>query len=157
MTIPLNGPLHSGVPKNERGRPVKNLSSCTAESVEDGSVQRSGEGVKSVRGHSIDGNTLLGWGACLCVSASSDCVGGCGAGQSDVSSGDYVPKLPHPPRYLYRSNVSDVVQAQWLDFGEAQVCRVLRGLRTLGLRTGLVLFRRRRPLCLISIELVVER
>jgi hypothetical protein len=48
MSIPLNGPLHSGIPKHERGCPVQNLSSCAAEGVEDGSIQCSGEGVKSV-------------------------------------------------------------------------------------------------------------
>jgi hypothetical protein len=72
ICIPLDSPLHSVVPKNERGRPVEDLTPCAAEGVEDSSVQGSGEGIQSVRGHGVDGNTLLGRGACRCVSASSD-------------------------------------------------------------------------------------
>jgi hypothetical protein len=94
ICIPLDSPLHSVVPENERGGPVKDLTPCAAESIEDSSIQSTGEGVQSVRGHGIDGNALLGRGACRCVSASSDCVGGPEQVNWARAVGDIYPNCP---------------------------------------------------------------
>jgi hypothetical protein len=58
--IPLNGPVQSSVGNDEGRDNVKDLSAETTESVEDGSVESTGEGTLTVGGEGIGGDALGG-------------------------------------------------------------------------------------------------
>jgi hypothetical protein len=59
----LLSPLHDLVSDDEGNAPVKDLVTGTAEGVEDGGVEGTGEGVLTVLGETVVDNALLGKGA----------------------------------------------------------------------------------------------
>jgi hypothetical protein len=65
--LPLDGPVHSSVGKDEGRGDVEDLAAETAESVEDGSVEGTGEGTLAVSRESVGRDALGGRAACRSI------------------------------------------------------------------------------------------
>lgn len=63
--LPLGGPVHEPVAAGQDGRPVEDLALGAAEGVEEGVVQRAGEGVLAVGGEAPVDDALLLGAACF--------------------------------------------------------------------------------------------
>lgn len=62
--LPLGGPVHSSVGKDEGRGDIEDLVAETAEDVEDGGVGSTGKGALTVRRESVGGDALGGRAAC---------------------------------------------------------------------------------------------